>query len=54
MEGVIRKAFEDAIAGNDKARQFIVDRGWGKAVDKIAAMIVKAKTRWCYCYAGAV
>jgi len=36
IEGIVRKAFEDAIAGNDKARQFIVDRGWGKAVDKIA------------------
>ena len=36
MEGVIRKAFEDALEGNDKARQYISDRGWGKAVDKIA------------------
>lgn len=36
IEGVLRKAFEDALDGNDKARQFIFDRGWGKAVDKIA------------------
>lgn len=30
IEAVIYKAWEQAERGDDKARQFLVDRGWGK------------------------
>jgi hypothetical protein len=35
MELVIRKAWEQAERGDDKARQFLADRGWGKVPQSV-------------------